>query len=242
MKVSFLNDTFKFSLFYTCAYALVLALLVSLGFWQLNRADEKRAFLQKQQTQSKAVLKLKTQTIDNLNFLRYRTITAQGVYDTNKQFLIDNQIVKGKAGYFIMTPFILKGATKAVLVNRGWLPANPDRSILPKIKLTQNPSHILGRINHFPSVGFKIDGAEIPTKGWPSIVQVAESTHLAKKLGYDLFSFQIELDPKSAEGYTRLWLERSIMPPEKHIAYAVQWFGLALTLTVLFFWHSRKNN
>jgi surfeit locus 1 family protein len=30
------------------------------------------------------------------------------------------------------------------------------------------------------------------------------------------------------------------MPPEKHIAYAVQWFALALTLTLLILWISCK--
>lgn len=231
---------FKFSLFYICVYGLVLSLLLSLGFWQLRRATEKRLFIQKQQTQLKTILELNTQTEDNVELLRYRQIKATGFYDKEKQFLIDNQIVKGKAGYFVITPFILEGGSKAVLINRGWLPANPDRSLLPNIKLIKNQNQIVGRINNFPSVGLKLEGAEIPTEGWPSVVQVAESASLSKKLGYDLFSFQVELDSKANEGYTRNWLESSIMPPEKHIGYAVQWFGLAITLTVLFFIYSSK--
>ena len=231
---------FQVSFFLGIIYLLILSLLISLGFWQLNRAAEKRLFLQQQQKRIKSDLHLTSETEDNLKWLRYRNVIIEGHYETQQQFLIDNQIVKAKAGYFIMTPFILKGSTKAVLVNRGWLAANPDRSLLPDIALLDNQNQIIGRINNFPSVGLKLQGAEIPTEGWPSVVQVAESKVLAEKLGYDLFSFQVELDPMQPQGYHRQWLENIIMPPEKHIGYAVQWFGLAITLTFLFFWHSRK--
>jgi surfeit locus 1 family protein len=43
------------------------------------------------------------------------------------------------------------------------------------------------------------------------------------------------------EGYSRDWKKKSVMLPEKHIAYAVQWFGLAITLTVLFIGFNKKN-
>jgi surfeit locus 1 family protein len=52
--------------------------------------------------------------------------------------------------------------------------------------------------------------------------------------------FQIELDKNLADGFKREWQTATVMPPEQHIAYALQWFGLALTLTILFFWYSFK--
>jgi len=240
MQFQLARRDFEVSFFLVVIYLLILSLLISLGFWQIERATEKRLFLQQQQKKTKFILNLTSETEDNLKLLRYRTVMIEGHYETEKQFLIDNQIVKAKAGYFIMTPFIFKNSTKAVLVNRGWLAANPDRSLLPDISLLNNQNQIVGRINNFPSVGLKLQGVEIPTEGWPSVVQVAESKILAEKLGYDLFSFQVELDPVQAQGYSRQWLAKPIMPPEKHIGYAVQWFGLAITLTFLFFWHSRK--
>ena len=238
MQFKLFQRDFKFSFFYSSLYLLLLILLISLGFWQLGRADEKRLLIKQQQSRLNTILELNGQTEDNSQLLRYRQIVASGYYETDKQFLIDNQIVGGKAGYFVMTPFILQGSTKAVLVNRGWLPANPDRNILPDITVDGEQITLQGRVNTFPSVGIKLEGAEIPTEGWPSVVQLVESNVLAKKLGKDLFSFQVELAPESAAGYTRNWQENSFMPPEKHIAYATQWFGLAITLTVLFFWYS----
>jgi surfeit locus 1 family protein len=134
----------------------------------------------------------------------------------------------------------VQGTKKAVLINRGWVASNPDRSVLPDIRMTAQPTSIAGRINHFPSVGIKLEGAEIPGDGWPSRVQVVDKEMLAKKLGYPLFSFQVELDKNFADGFKREWQVTTVMPPEQHIAYAVQWFGLALMLTILFFWYSFK--
>lgn len=42
------------------------------------------------------------------------------------------------------------------------------------------------------------------------------------------------LDPREADGYQREWAAPGF-PPLRHIAYAVQWFGLALALSVIYF-------
>jgi len=167
-------------------------------------------------------------------------VLVAGRYDEAHQFLIDNQILDGKPGYFVLTPFLIAQEKRAVLVNRGWVPLGEDRKALPDVSIKTEVKRITGRINHFPPVGIKLKGAEIPTEGWSSVVQVVDSRILAARLGYDLYDFQIELDADAAEGYRRQWKTASTIPPEKHLAYAVQWFGLALTLTGLFIWISSR--
>ncbi len=240
MKVNLGQRVFSCSILLMMVYLLLLALLLNLGNWQLKRSKEKMLLLQQQQMQATTILNLQLTTEDNAQLFRYRPVTALGEYDVKHQFLLDNQIVKGKAGYFVLTPFKLQGGKKAVLVNRGWLPANPNRSILPVIDIKKTQTLISGKINHFPSVGIKLANVEIPTQTWPALVQVINSQVLAKKLGYPLFSFQVELDKQSPEGYGRQWQENTLMRPEQHVAYAMQWFGLALTLSILFFWQSIK--
>jgi surfeit locus 1 family protein len=242
MKIIVGRRIFSCSIPLIIAYLLVLTLLICLGFWQLNRAKEKELLIAQQKQQSHTLLEFKHNSEDNPQLLRYKPITATGQYDTSKQFLIDNQIFQGKAGYFVLTPFVLEGGEKAILVNRGWVMANSNRSILPDVRMKIAPTVIKGRINHFPSVGIKLTGAEIPTNTSPAVVQVVDSQVLAKKLGYLLFSFQIELDANQPEGYTRQWLTTTLMPPEQHFGYAMQWFGLAATLTILFFWYSSKKH
>ena len=226
------------------AYLCLLPLLIALGIWQLGRSEEKRVFLEKQEQgmASSEILPLSTAIQDDADALRYKKVQATGHYDVAHQFLLDNQISAGKPGYFVLTPFILQGEAKAVLVNRGWVPLNHDRSVFPEAQLKNQQTKVSGRINRFPSVGIKLAGAEIPTEGWPSVLQIIDAQVLAKKLAYPLFSFQIELDKNLPEGFKREWQTTTIMLPEQHTAYAVQWFALAFTLTLLFIWYSCKRH
>ena len=226
-------------------YLCTLSLLIALGMWQLGRAEQKRNFFeqQKQGLASTEVLDLSNSIEDNINSLRYKKVQTVGHYDKAHQFLLDNQITSGKVGYLVMTPFIMDRPSKAaVLVNRGWVPLNQDRSQLPDINIINGKVTLKGRINNFPGVGIKLAGAEIPTSGWPSVLQVIDARVLSEKLGYPVAAFQIELDKESPEGFKREWQVTTIMPPEQHIAYAVQWFALAATLTALFFWYSIKRS
>lgn len=233
----------KFKLIPTLVYLCILPVLVALGMWQLDRSEQKRAFLKEQeQAAASEALHLTAATEADVKALRYRRVEAAGRYDVAHQFLVDNQISDGKVGYFVLTPFILTGENKAVLVNRGWVPSNQNRSVLPELRIEKADAVIAGRINNFPSVGIKLAGAETPSEGWPSIVQVVDSNVLARKLGYPLFQFQIELNKEQPDGFKREWHMATVMQPEQHIAYAVQWFALAVTLTILFIWYSFKNN
>lgn len=230
-----------FKILPTLAYLGLLLILLALGNWQLGRAEEKRRLLamQAEQTNSTPLVLTASNPDDGAGF-RYKKVQLQGHYDLARQFLLDNQINAGKAGYFVLTPFILGDGQKAVLVNRGWVPLMPRRTELPVIGINTPPTVISGRINQFPAVGIKLAGAELPTESWPSVVQIINSSILGKKLGYDLFSFQVELDPQVPEGYVRTWQTSTLMPPEQHTAYAMQWFALALTLTLLFIVHCFK--
>ena len=223
------------------AYLCLLALLLSLGFWQLGRAQEKSLYLQMRAHRGvEKTMHFTSDTSDDPVALRYRQIEMTGQYDAAHQFLIDNQIVHGQPGYFVMTPFLPVNSSRAILVNRGWVPLNKNRSIIPDIPLQVIKATILGRINNFPGVGLKLKGAEIPTENWPAVVQVVDREVLAKRLGYSLYRSQVELDQHQPDGFVREWNAETIMPPEKHIVYAIQWFGLAFTLTILLFWTSCK--
>jgi surfeit locus 1 family protein len=231
----------RFKVVPTIAYLVLVSGLLALGFWQLGRSVEKEKFLQVQSERlASESLSITSTTDDNMESLRYKSASIQGRYDSEHQILIDNQMNAGKVGYFVLTPFILADSKKAILVNRGWVPLNKDRRVLPDVKFKSEESIIKGRINGFPSVGLKLAGAEVPSKTWPAVVQIVDNQVLAKTIGYPLFQFQLELDKDQANGYVRDWQINLLMTPERHIAYAVQWFGLALTLTVLFVWYSLK--
>jgi surfeit locus 1 family protein len=225
------------------AYLGFFTLFLSLGAWQVQRANEKQQFLDLEGKRVNESVQIVSETLDDATLLRYKKATVTGHYDTTKQFLLDNQINAGKAGYFVFTPFKLQNSTKAILVNRGWIPLVEPRATLPNVDFQSNSEMTLsGRINTFPSIGLKLEGANQPTKTNPAIVGVIDTQVLARHTGYELFNFQLELDANSPNGFKREWAAAKIMQPEQHLGYALQWFGLAFVLTIIFIKYGLKKN
>ncbi len=224
-------------------YFCLLPALVSLGIWQLNRVEEKREIIKHQEErQHSDPIRLTEDSTVNFEAILYNQVNIIGYFDTSHQFLLDNQVLDGKAGYFVLTPFLLKNQDKGVLVNRGWIPVGRNRSELPNISVITDEISLNGKINHFPKPGIILDGAEIPSKTWPATLQVIDTKVLDKLLGYPLYDFQVELDKSAPYGFKREWQQKQTMPPEKHLAYAGQWFLLALLLTVLYIKYGFNKN
>lgn len=242
LQIKIAGKPFAFTIGGIVGYCLVVAVLCGLGGWQVQRAGEKARFLKQQEEKNTAPIDLNRFSRPDRQALEYQQVTVTGRYDDQHQFLIDNQVKDGQAGYFVMTPFFIAGRGDAVLVNRGWVPLQQDRSVKPKIRINQLKTTTSGRVNHFPGVGLKLPGADRPTDGWPAVVQIVNTNILAEILGYSLLDFQIEMNPTMPEGYRRDWQSAQIMTPERHFAYAFQWFALAATFTVLFFWFSYQRN
>ena len=223
-------------------FIVLLALLLRLGFWQLSRAGEKREFLANQTV----MMQKEPQPIGKLlaenKPVRYRRVSAEGHYDVQHQILLDNQIHQGKVGYLVLTPFILAHEQQTVLVNRGWVLMDKDRSKLPAIDFIPPAGkiEITGVLNEFPQVGLVLEGADQPSEGWPSTVQIINKHKITSKLARSIADYQLQLAADEPYGYVREWQVHTRMPPEKHTAYAFQWFALAATLTLLILWISCK--
>jgi len=149
-----------------------------------------------------------------------------------------------KPGFYVLTPLVIAGKGIAVLVNRGWVPLGASREILPDVTLNEAPVSISGIIDAFPGVGYRIEGAEIPTDTWPAVIQLVDIETLSKTLGYPLLPYQVLLKNDQSEGYLRAWESRftETITPEKHVGYAVQWFSLGFVLAVIFLWNAFKKN
>ena len=221
------------------AVALLSPLFVSLGVWQLHRADEKTSLMeQRERRQSEPVLRgggLEWASEEN----RYRRVELTGELDAAHQFLLDNQINQQQAGYHVLTPLRIEGTDAAVLVNRGWVPVGKDRARLPDPAIDQTKIHVTALIDRFPGVGFKLAGAEIPAPGWPAVTQLLDAQRLSERLGYRLLPYQVLLPAGEPEGYVRDWKQASL-DPGKNRGYALQWFSFALVLSFLYVWYGFK--
>lgn len=218
----------------TLVTLLLLPLLVSLGFWQLDRADQKRA-LQASLERGRAAppLDLNSGQPDYASAV-HRRVVANGRYDAGHQILIDNQLRDLRQGYQVLTPLLLEDTAVAVLVDRGWVPASADRAELPDLGVPEQPRRVEGVLDKGPSVGLRLGPFAEPGQGWPLRVQYLDFPALSEALPYRILPYLIRLDPAAADGYRRDWQPVRDMGPETHVGYAVQWFALAATLLAIF--------
>ncbi len=231
---------FKIRLIPTLAALLLFSLFMALGCWQLQRYQEKQDLSALYKAQSKKEIIQLDGSQQAVDELRYRLVVVSGEYDSEHQFLVDNRVYKSKPGYFVLTPLRLKQSKWAILVNRGWVSLGKDRSVLPELSITQKVVRITGIVNSFPSPGLKLKGAEIPTPGWPGLVQLVDAQTLSKVLGYPLVPYQLMLSDKHSDGYVREWKVVQYLTPDRHLAYAFQWFSLAFLIVIYFLWGSFK--
>jgi len=219
---------------FTTALTLVLlAALVSLGRWQLQRADQKRELFDAfaKGADATRLIDLETPPLP-----RYRQIEARGSYDGSRQLLIDNMTsADGRAGYFVVTPFALEGGGW-LLVNRGWVPLGASRAVLPAVGVAGDARRVFGRTDHLPSAGLRMGQPAALRPSYPAVASFpshADIEQLLRETSWTQAAELILLDRDQPDGYVRQWQPPGF-PPLRHTAYAVQWFGLALALGVIY--------
>jgi len=222
---SLAHRRFAPALHWTLLAALGVALFVSLGRWQLHRAEEKRALFAGFAAGSAAAVMLP----ENFRPIeRYRRVTASGRYDSSRQFLLDNMTRDGVPGFHVLTPLV-QYDSRVVLVDRGFLPLTGSRSDLPDLRVDEGPRTVTGRADNLPQAAVTLAAA--PATGWPRIVSFPRMPEVAEALSAQVYPQVVLLDADQPDGYLRDWRPPG-MAPDRHVAYAVQWFGLAATVLV----------
>jgi surfeit locus 1 family protein len=114
------------------------------------------------------------------------------------------------------------------------VPANGDRRILPGTEVGAGQREVVGRIERLPRPGIELAAAApVPGSTWPRRLLFPSSAEISAQLGVPLRDYQLLLDPGATDGYLREW-QPGGMAADRHVAYAVQWFGLALTVAVIY--------
>ena len=206
------------------------------GVWQLHRAEEKQAlFASFDAGRASSAIEAPAAGAD-LARLRYSTITAIGHFDAGHQVLLDARTRDGKAGYEVLTPLLcaFPANRPAILVNRGWVPANPDRSRLPDVPVASEQRNVTGLLDHLPRAVLSA-GPATPDEdaGWPRRMLYPTAAEIGGALGYLVEDYQLLLSRAAPDGYQREWRPAG-MTPRQHLGYAVQWFAMAAALVVLY--------
>jgi surfeit locus 1 family protein len=217
----------------------ILALLLGLGGWQLRRAHEKEMILAaygEAARRQPADLRADAPPARDLPV----GARARGAYLGDEQLLLDNQSHDGRPGYHVWTPMRL-AAGGLIVVDRGWI----ERSAADAMPQPPTPSaaatEVRGLWRTLPRPGLRLaTAAATRITEFPAQVEYPTAADLSALLGEPVVDGVLLLDPAEPDGFVREWNPIATLPPSRHYGYAVQWFGLAAALLVLFVVVNRK--
>ncbi len=227
--------SFRPSLIPTLVFILLLGLLVGLGVWQVERAEQKQLLIEARESGiERPALDINWQWDMSVED-RYRPAKVSGRFDSSHQWLQDNRIRKGQAGYHVYSLLIPDGGgTRALLVNRGWVPTGPDRSALPDLPLPSGDVRLHGHLDKPASVGIAMGDLSYPMDSPVSVHPYLDVRMLGNVMQRELFPLVLVLDEGEPGSLAGDWSPVMQMGPEKHLGYALQWFSLAVALVIIF--------
>jgi surfeit locus 1 family protein len=218
--------------FYYLFAAMLCFTFLSLGRWQLSRAEWKQgrldtvaAVLKERKPQSLAMLSGSGDT-------ELAWVSGRGHFVKAPVLFLDNQRLGDKVGVNVYRVF-QPDQGRPLLVNMGWLPVSGDRRMPTPEKISGN-YQLDGLLVPPPSPGLAIGPAFVKTSDEYWLLTRMSLPALSAELKTPLASRVLRLNPDLPMGYARdLDILPNTLPPEKHRGYAVQWFGLGLATLVI---------
>ena len=242
------NWQFQPRLWAILLYVTVLACMLWLGNWQLERAALKVS-LQQAADAARDAAAVPLQSVQEMDSAAagYQRTVVNGSYDSERQFLWDNRTHNGRVGFEVISLLQLTDGGTA-LINRGWVASGPDRQTLPDIDISDS---VLGETVSFegllsrPSKGFASGKAVTGGDGWPKLLQFFDYAAIAEAAGEPIVPVLVQPQVLAADASTPTvltsrpeWYAANWQPaasgPAKHYSYAFQWFAMAIALTGIF--------
>ena len=211
------------------------AVCIRLGIWQLDRLEQRRAFnAHFQSARAQTALDLNQELPQDIEEMEWRSVQVTGEYDFVNQVAIRNQYYGNEYGYHLLTPVLF--GKNAVLVDRGWIPAEGNTSpvdwrkydepgtvdVSGQIRLGRAKSGILGVADPLPEEGARLD-----------VWNNADLARIADQLPYPVLPVYIQPELDAGDTEPPIPFQPEIELTEgPHFGYALQWFTFA---TILFF-------
>lgn len=215
-----------------------LAITLSLGRWQLDRAAQKEALeaaLEKRAAMRPLSLNALIKAEQASPELPYRRGIVRGSWMPGRTVFLDNRPMNGRPGFYVLTPLKLAGQGAAIVVQRGWVPRDVrDRTRLPDVPTPQGEVLLQGLIAPPPGKLYEFSGADSGL-----IRQNLDLVSFEGEIGTPLWPVSfVQADPADGsppDGLLRQW-PRPAVDVHKHYGYAFQWFALAALIAGLYVW------
>lgn len=221
----------------TLAAVAMAALTARLGWWQLDRAQQKlaaQAAVDRRATLPPiAQLAQLASAADAATEQHHRLLRLSGRWLPAHTVYLDNRQMNGRVGFVVVTPLQLADGS-ALLVQRGWLGRDfLQRDRVPPVPTPQGEVIADGRIAPPPSRLYEFSGAETAR-----IRQNLDLDAFARETGLRLRPMSLLLadSPTSAgDGLRRDWPAPAAGAAKNH-GYAAQWFALSALILALYVW------
>lgn len=212
-----------------------VSVFVWLGLWQLRRGQEKDALLYAFQDVAIAPLANFSAIKDSNGAGQYLHLKVLGKFDQQHAYLLDNQPHGNAIGVQVLVPFKPSGESRLLLVNFGWLAWPVNRHELPALPpLSKDDIELHGIYAPISGGGIHLGGNALPQQThWPKLTIYLDADAIANDLDGTLLPRQLLLDADPSSGFVREWTP-TFIAPERHRAYALQWFTFALVAVVIF--------
>jgi len=204
---------------------------VRLGFWQIARLHEKQALNRAQQAALASPPVPVSDPATPAAALRGRRVRVRGAFDERRQLLLAGRVVDGAPGVGVVTPLVLADGHSAVLVERGWLPADDAATAHPERYPEPGQRDVLGLVEPFPPHAGHAPYVRLPSDSaslWSA--RFADLDSMTTRVPYHLAGFLVRQLP--AAGVPELPRRGTPKPFDEsmHLNYAIQWFSFATIL------------
>jgi surfeit locus 1 family protein len=211
---------------------ILLPVVLTLGAWQLSRGAEKRAL---ESDYLDRLTSLPVRVADFDPNVRFQRVKLAGELQP-KIFLVDNQVLNGKTGYWVLQLFNEAQGSRFI-VNRGFLAAPARRDQLPEVPALPGPLELVGVVWPYTGLIPVLDDDPWP-QTWPKRVQRLDIKRMAQLLSAE--PVEVRLEPGQA-GVLQAAPFAQVLSDAKHRGYAATWFGLAITLLVGYLYLGIRN-
>lgn len=196
---------------------IAFGILIRLGFWQLDRLEWKNDIIATITAQPAGEAQLLAE--HPVPYSKSR-IQGQIIPDIHPVF-IGPRIHEGKSGYHVLSPYRIADGT-IIMVNWGWVAEKKQALTLPE------SAAITGYIT-YPKAGL-FTAANRPQD---SLWYWADTKALAEHYGFYLQDFVLNALADGTESVNIIPFEEIPLPRNKHLHYALFWFGMAGLLVIL---------
>jgi surfeit locus 1 family protein len=215
-----------------------VGVLIRLGIWQLDRLAERRAFNARTISQQQAApLTLDSSTLSaDLLSMEYRSVIVTGRYDFTQQVVLRNQVWTNQPGVDLLTPLVISGTTRALLVDRGWIPqdeAAPDRRSQYDKPGVVTVRGVLRRPQAKPDFGGVPDPPLAVGQTRLDAWNIVNLERIGRQINVPMLPAYIQQSPEKTQAAPPYLTEPQLDLTEgPHFSYAIQWFTFAAILAV----------